>query len=357
MAFCPPPAPWKPPGVGCAGLLYAERQCRYFGKMCCQVGGGPPEKPCVQEVITTCFEQMMPRSLQPPSPSWPQPSPRDRALPFPRRQLEHQAHARPPPCRARSGLREAPATGGKRRPERPRPRPAALSAPPGGPSRRGGRTGEREGEPERGREDRRKGGKTGGREGGPGREPGPARRAAPERSAAAPCRPWSWPWSRPPPPPAHGSAVAVAALPGRAGLRLPGRVSPHRYGRALRRAAAGRGGQPGEHPLPGIYGGCGAPRGMLDNSEGAGYPRRGAVRTAGGAAACCGTQPGDAVHTLGDTGYTCSMVLRDAVHSLAVLGECNCREFYYRGYSEPTEAQQGVVHRLHPIVSQGVLNK
>lgn len=144
-----------------------------------------------------------------------------------------------PPPRVGSAARSGPVPA----PPPSRPRPGARPT--------------SEGEPEGGRENRREGGKTEGREGGPGREPGPARRAAPERSAAAPRRPWSRPRSRPPPPPAHGSAVAVAALPGRAGRRLPGRVSPHRYGRALRRAAAGRGGQPGEHPLPGIYGDAG----------------------------------------------------------------------------------------------------
>lgn len=99
--------------------------------------------------------------------------------------------------------------------------------------------------PAAGGQGRREGRRRGGRR---GSGPAPPAPAAPHLSEQRRLR------ARPAPAPApssHGSAAAAAALPGRAGRRLPGRAGPHRHRRALRRAAAGRGGQPGEHPLAG----------------------------------------------------------------------------------------------------------
>lgn len=99
--------------------------------------------------------------------------------------------------------------------------------------------------PAAGGQGRREGRRRGGRR---GSGPAPPAPAAPHLSEQRRLR------ARPAPAPApssHGSASAAAALPGRAGRRLPGRAGPHRHRRALRRAAAGRGGQPGEHPLAG----------------------------------------------------------------------------------------------------------
>lgn len=151
------------------------------------------------------------------------------------------------------GLWGAPAKGGEYRP--------GLVPPPKG-----------KGPGEERREERRVGGRTereGRRRSGAGARADPPRPAAPHLSEQRRLRTGPAPA---PPPPAHGSAAAAAALPGRAGRRLPGRDPPHRHGRALRRAAAGRGGQPGEHPLAGTAGATGT----------SGYRTRGAgLGTAG----------------------------------------------------------------------------
>lgn len=235
----------------------------------------------MQDLTVTCFgRMMMPKSPWPPAPSWPPPSPRDRAL-----SLSHGGSLSTGPThrrRAGGGLRGTHAAGGKHRPGRPRSVPAP---PPLGPAR---------GPVPPRREGGREGGRTG--EGGPGREPGPAPpapaaphlseqrrlRAGPGPGPGPPsaARPWlgrcrccsAWPrWA-----PAAGQGPPPPVLPGPPPSRC-------RTRRTIRRTSSPR------YPR----GDAGHGVGDAGHLGGWGVPWRGAGQCRGG---------GDAVRTLGGDG-------------------------------------------------------